>query len=204
MIHYYSNREISEKLEINLARWKRWSRSFLPPDPLGGMQSGYPRQYVFKDLFKVYLGGHLLSHLKLSVPESRQVLMDLSPWLKKNGFLDLNGLNGTATEMGGKSNFRIYFCPVRKAGGKNGTGFCYLIRKSVSIELAKRVPCLQVIETLEETFIQADAEDGCFFLQDPDVRLINLSPLFNGLVEKLNHPPHRPPAARKDTGLRAV
>jgi hypothetical protein len=49
MIHYYTNREISQKLEINLARWKRWSRSFLPPDPLGGMQSGYARQYAFKE-----------------------------------------------------------------------------------------------------------------------------------------------------------
>lgn len=190
MIHYYSNREISEKLEINLARWKRWSRSFLPPDPLGGMQSGYARQYVFKDLFKVYLGGHLLSHLKLSVPESQQVLTDLSPWLKKNGFLDLNGLNGTATEIGGKSNFRIYFCPLITTGGKTGTGFCYLIRKSVSIHSVKLTACVQLIETFEETFIPADAGDRCFFLQDPEVRLINLSPLFAGLVEKLNSPPH--------------
>ena len=190
MIHYYSNREISEKLEINLARWKRWSRSFLPPDPLGGMQSGYARQYVFKDLFKVYLGGHLLSHLKLSVPESQQVLMDMSPWLKKNGFLDLNGPNETGTEMGGKSNFYIYFCPVRTAIGKNGKGFCYLIRKSISIQSIKKAHCLQVTETFEETFIHTEAGDGCFFLQDPDVRLINLSPLFTGLVEKLNHPLH--------------
>ncbi|WP_319409819.1 hypothetical protein [uncultured Desulfosarcina sp.] len=188
MIHYYSNREISEKLEINLARWKRWSRSFLPPDPLGGMQSGYARQYFFKDLFKVYLGGHLLSHLKLSLPESQQVLTDLSPWLKKNGFLDLNGANGTAAEMGGKSNYRIYFCPVRTAGGKNGSGFCYLVRKFVSIQSVKMAPCLQVTETFEESLIPADSGEGCFFLQNPDVHLINLSPLFARLVEKLNHP----------------
>jgi hypothetical protein len=189
MIHYYTNREISERLEINLARWKRWSRSFLPPDPLGGMQSGYARQYVFKDLFKVYLGGHLLSHLKLSVPESQQVLTDLSAWLKKNGFFDLNGANGAATETGGKSNgIRIYFRPVRTAGGKNGTGFSYFIRKSVSIQSVKMASCLQVTETFEETFIHADAGDGSFFLQNPDVRLINLSPLFAGLVEKLT--PH--------------
>ena len=91
MIHYFTNREISIKLDINLARWKRWSRSFLPPDPLGGLQSGYARQYVFKDLFKVFLGGHLLSHLKLSIPDAQKVLADLAPWLKKAGFLELNG-----------------------------------------------------------------------------------------------------------------
>ena len=88
MIHYYTNRELAEKLEVNLARWKRWSRSFLPPDPLGGMQSGYARQYLFKDLFKVFLGGYLLGHLKLSVNESRKVLDDISPWLGNNGFFD--------------------------------------------------------------------------------------------------------------------
>ncbi|MCB2146238.1 MAG: hypothetical protein KQI81_07160 [Deltaproteobacteria bacterium] len=118
------------------------------------------------------------------------MLMDLSPWLKKNGFLDMNGSNGTATEMGGKSNFRIYFCPVRTAGGKTGAGYCYLIRKSVSIRSVEMATSVQVTETVEETSIPADAGGGCFFLQDPDVRLINLSPLFAGLVEKLNnHPP---------------
>ncbi len=190
MIHYYSNREISEKLDINLARWKRWSRSFLPPDPLGGMQSGYARQYVFKDLFKVYLGGHLLSHLKLSVPESQQVLKDLSPWLKKNGFLELNGTNGKETAIGGKTNgLRIYFCPFRTAGAKNGAGFCYLIRKSIRVKSDIMASGIQISETFEETIIHADAADGCFFLQDPEVRIINLSALFAGLVEKLNHQP---------------
>jgi hypothetical protein len=79
---------------------------------------------------------------------------------------------------------------VRAATGKNGISFCYLIRKSISIQSIKIASCVQVTETLEETFIQADAGDGCLFLQDPDVRLINLSPLFAGLVEKLNHSAH--------------
>jgi len=191
MIRYYTNREISEKLEVNLARWKRWSRSFLPPDPLGGKQSGYARQYTFKDLFKVYLGGHLLSLLKLSVPDSLRVLTDLSPWLKKTGFLDLNGANGTVSETGGPLNgYRIYFCPVRAAAAKNGSGFCYLIRKTVSIQSDELATCRQIIETFEETLIHFDATDACVFHQDPDVRMINLSALFAVLVEKFHHQPH--------------
>ena len=190
MILYYTNREISEKLEINLARWKRWSRSFLPPDPLGGMQSGYARQYTFKDLFKVYLGGHLLSHLKLSLPDSQQVLDDLSPWMKKNGFLDLNGANGAATEINGQSNgYRIYFCPVRATGAKKGSGFCYLIRKTVGTQSNDSVTGPKIKETVEETIIRTDLTDGCFFLQDPHVRMINFSPLFAALVKKLYHHP---------------
>ena len=186
MIHYYTNREISEKLEINLARWKRWSRSFLPPDPLGGMQSGYARQYAFKDLFKVYLGGHLLSHLKLSVPDSQQVLNDLAPWMKKNGYLDLNGANGSATQISGQSNgYRIYFCPVWVTGSKKESGFCYLIRKIVATKSNQSVTGLTIKETIEETLIHIDVTDGCFFLQDPHVRLINFSPLVAALVKKL-------------------
>ena len=191
MIHYYTNRELSEKLEINLARWKRWSRSFLPPDPLGGMQSGYARQYAFKDLFRVYLGGHLLSHLKLSLPDSQQVLNDLSPWMKKNGFLDLNGANGAATKISGQSNgYRIYFCPVRATGAKKGSGFCYLIRKTVGTQSNDSVTGLTIKETVEETIIRIDGTDSCFLLQDPHVRMINFSPLFAALIKSLYHHPH--------------
>jgi hypothetical protein len=191
MIHYYTNREISEKLEINLARWKRWSRFFLPPDPLGGMQSGFARQYAFKDLFKVYLGGHLLSHLKLSVPDSQQVLNDLSPWMKKNGFLELNGANGAATQISGQSNgYRIYFCPVRASGIKKGSGFCYLIRKIVGMQSNELTTGLKIEETIQETIIHTDVTDSCFFLQDPHVRMINFSPLFAALVKTLDHRPH--------------
>ena len=45
MIRFYLNRELSDRLGIRLSRWKRWSREFLPPDPLGGLQSGFARQY---------------------------------------------------------------------------------------------------------------------------------------------------------------
>jgi hypothetical protein len=187
MIHYYTNRELSEKLEINLARWKRWSRSFLPPDPLGGMQSGYARQYAFKDLLKVFLGGHLLSHLKLSVQDSRQVMDDLSPWLKKAGFFDLNGSMGVKSEKGEPSKpVRIYFCPLTPAGVKTTSGFAYLIRRSVGCQSDGAAAGRRVTETIEETLIQSEAPDGQAFLEDPNVRLINLTAMVDTLAEKLH------------------
>ena len=66
MVTFYQNRELSQKLGVKLAKWKRWSREFLPPDPLGGLQSGYARQYNLNDAFSVYLGGYLVSELKFS------------------------------------------------------------------------------------------------------------------------------------------
>jgi hypothetical protein len=71
---------------VNIAKWKRWSREFLPPDPLGGLQSGYARQYNLDDALTVYLGGYLVSELKFSIPEAKQILFDLKEWMRTHGF----------------------------------------------------------------------------------------------------------------------
>ena len=81
MLKYYTNKTLSSSLGTNLAKWKRWSREFLPPDPLGGMQSGYARQYTPDEAFTVYLGGHLVADLHFTIPAARQILGDLAEWL---------------------------------------------------------------------------------------------------------------------------
>jgi hypothetical protein len=85
MIYFYS-KYLSKSLNVNSAKWKRWAREFLPVDPLGGYQSGYARQFSYKDAFRVYLGGHLVGALRFTIPEARQILTDLEVWLKKRGF----------------------------------------------------------------------------------------------------------------------
>jgi hypothetical protein len=154
MIHYYTNRELAQKLEINLARWKRWSRSFLPPDPLGGMQSGYARQYLFKDLFKVFFGGYLLGHLKLSVVDSRKVLDDLSPWLRKNGFFDWASAGKKKKETGVLSaDVWVCFCPLSSPTDDAEPDFRYLIRKVLDVQPGERSGNRQTVVTYEEEFI---------------------------------------------------
>ena len=86
MIKFYTNKELAKTFNINLARWKRWSREFLPPDPLGGLQSGYARQYNLDQAFTVILGGHLVGDLKFSIPETKQILVDLHQWLVDHDF----------------------------------------------------------------------------------------------------------------------
>ena len=85
MLRFFSNRELSTGLSIPLARWKRWSREFLPPDPLGGLQSGVTRQFSVDEALIVFLGGHLVAELKTSVPDARQILKDLKPCLRDIG-----------------------------------------------------------------------------------------------------------------------
>jgi hypothetical protein len=86
MIRFYTSREISKRLGINLARWKRWSREFLPPDPLGGLQSGYARQYNPNEAFTVFMAGYLVATLKFSIPEARTIMRDLDNWLVSWGY----------------------------------------------------------------------------------------------------------------------
>lgn len=76
-----TSKELSKLLNVNLARWKRWSREFLPPDPLAGMQSGLSRQFTPGQAFEVYLGGALVGHLKFTIPDARTILGDLREWL---------------------------------------------------------------------------------------------------------------------------
>jgi hypothetical protein len=74
-----SNRELSRRLNVDLAKWKRWSRTFLLPDPRAGMQRGVTREYTIEDAFTVHLGGYLLGTLKLSAVESRKIIKYLVP-----------------------------------------------------------------------------------------------------------------------------
>lgn len=186
MIYYYTNRELAQKLEINLARWKRWSRSFLPPDPLGGMQSGYARQYLFKDLFKVFFGGYLLGHLKLSVPDSRKVLDDLSPWLGKNGFFDWDFSAKEKRETGGLlADVWIYFCPLTSSTGDPEPEFCYLIRSVLDVQPAERFPERRTVVTYEDEFISEEDFSAPDVLRHPNMHGINLSALHANVVAKL-------------------
>jgi len=121
MMIYYQSRELAKKLEINLAKWKRWVREFLPPDALGGFQSGYARQFSLKDCFRVFLGGVLVGSFKYSVPEAKRILNDLHSWMKDQGFYSLRVIDNMPPRI--DQYFRIYIYPIglRKFG--------YTIRK---------------------------------------------------------------------------
>jgi hypothetical protein len=83
---YFKSRYISDALDIKLAKWKRWVREFLPPDPLSGRQSGYARNFNIRDAFHVYLAGYLVGTVGFSVAQARQIMSDLEPSLKRRGY----------------------------------------------------------------------------------------------------------------------
>ncbi|UCD79369.1 MAG: hypothetical protein JSW26_28895 [Desulfobacterales bacterium] len=135
MIKFFTNKELSQAFAINLAKWKRWSREFLPPDPLGGLQSGYARQYNLNEAFTVFFAGHLVGNLRYTIPESRQILHDLQQWLVDHDFyFDFSENSNPAPEsVPPVQNYRIAIIN-RKASSGRIYGFSYRIRAIFSVE----------------------------------------------------------------------
>ena len=134
MIKFYTNRDLSERLGIKLAKWKRWSREFLPPDPLGGMQSGYARQYHPDQAFTVFLGGHLVADLNFSIPDARHIMQDLKSWLSDKGFFfEPNG--HVVSDNGVDALIQKYIIFIRREKEtENRFKFVYTIRGIISNE----------------------------------------------------------------------
>ena len=129
MLKFYLNRELSTRLGIPLSRWKRWSREFLPPDPLGGHQSGYARQYSMKDAFYVYLAGYLVSAMGFSIPEARQILSDLNGWLKKSIIENYDAVIDTESYSNiGGPRIDLMIIPVNR---KTQPAFSYRVRSLI-------------------------------------------------------------------------
>jgi len=135
MIKFYTNKELADKFNLNLARLKRWSREFLPPDPLGGLQSGYARQYNPDEAFTVVLGGHLVGDLKFSIPETKQILVDLHQWLVDHGFYFYVSKNSEAARNTTPDVDYYQLSISSRADGRDKyCGLSYWARGTLSIE----------------------------------------------------------------------
>lgn len=186
MLKFYTNRDLSGRLNINLAKWKRWSREFLPPDPLGGMQSGYARQYNFNDAFKVFLGGHLIAELRFTIPESKQVLVDLHKWLLDKGFYQ--DLEENAQPIQGVDkmvqNYRI---EIRRASSETAgdLAFDYTIRGILS----NRPVDYNGFSVREERYVETvmpPPEPAIAAGMSVGVRQLYISELYRSFSETLN------------------
>jgi hypothetical protein len=187
MLRFYTNRELSEKLEINLAKWKRWSREFLPPDPLGGLQSGYARQYSFNDAFKLALGGHLVADLRFTIPEAKQILLDLDDWLTDNGYyFDLESSAGSEKKT--KLQIREYniFIMHAKVGPQKKQNFFYTIRGIIS----KKPIDYMGLKARQELYIETSIPLSARSQIQADAgspKLLNISNFYTRFLHRLNH-----------------
>jgi hypothetical protein len=173
---YYKSKYLAKKTGINPARWKRWVREFLPPDPLGGLQSGYARQFNLKDAFKVHLGGYLVHSLKFSVSEAKTVLSDLNGWLNQNGFFKLTAANSVEHRVVYQINHRIYIFRI-----DNGE-FGYTIRSIATPDGDHDDE--ERLERYRMTFLKTSCdllESGKFL----SARVLNIGYLYNAFIEQI-------------------
>ncbi len=185
MIKFFTNRQLSKKLDINLARWKRWSREFIAPDPLGGMQSGYARQYNPDEAFNVYLGGHLVSDLKFAIPEAKQILADLQQWFKDKGFY-FNVKGGAVSQNGVEALIKEYIVFISKERLADNTyKIGYIVRGIIS----QKPVHYQNFEVMEELYAQTEigllpdkpAVDGVHV-----VKTLKINEILNNFVTRMD------------------
>lgn len=196
MKRFFKNRELSQKLSVNLARWKRWSREFLPPDPLGGLQSGVARHYSIDDALTVYLGGHLVADLKFSIPEARRILEDLRSWFSSTGVY----LNGQLPEKMDDEfplpvkNY-IIFISRNMETPDVAPGFRYSLRGIVSRRTAKE----KGVPIEEERFVERWLVNGNQNQLQHDLlslKMLNITEILSRFAAKLNLPVNIFPALK--------
>lgn len=163
MLRYYSSRELSAMLQIPLNRWKRWSREFLSPDPLGGLQSGYARQFSTREAFTVYLGGFLVAGLSFSIPQARQVIKDLNGWMKKKILDDYLFGRGTTVNGGQRKapvRYEIHILGRVAAPGREDGGLAYQIREIATRQRVEDGNPSQWMEGYSEVILKLPRDAG--------------------------------------------
>ena len=169
MIKFFTNRELSDRLGIKLAKWKRWSREFLPPDPLGGMQSGYARQYNPDQAFTVFFGGHLVADLKFTIPEANQIIQDLNKWLSEKGFFfDIKG--HSMSDKGMDVLIKKYIIFIRREKGMDKRfKFIYTIRGIISNEPVQH----KGFEMMKKLYVETSVNQGPEKPSEMDMNVVN-------------------------------
>lgn len=185
MIKFFTNREASSRLDINLSKWKRWSREFLPPDPLGGMQSGFARQYSPDGAFTVFLGGHLVADLKFTIPEAKQIVKDLHPWFAEKGFYFDSG-SDTAENQDVDQQIKKYIIFIeREKDPDNTICLMYTIRGIILNEPVHYNGFEIMKELYTETTIGLQMEKKSA-VDLNIVKMVNITDVLNNFVVRLN------------------
>ncbi len=188
MIKFYLNRELADCLGFKLSRWKRWSREFLPPDPLGGLQSGFARQYNLADAFHVYLGGHLVADLNFPIPETRVILEDLKPWARSQFFSYTNKNVPSSVALPAKE-YRIHIFTTR-ADSDTEQKRRYAVRRLIDEKMDGKRGTRMITERYLENwleggeFVSGDA-DADKALEWGNSRIIYISKLYERFKRKL-------------------
>jgi hypothetical protein len=185
MIKFYTNKELAQKFNVNLARWKRWSREFLPPDPLGGLQSGYARQFNPDEAFTVVLGGHLVGDLKFTIPDARRIVYDLQQWLVDHDFyFDFSGIaKSTKKPVLPVKNYHIVI--IRNPNADHSDSRFSYVSRGILADESIDLHGEQVRQTRFTESSIGNGKDTADLNYSPSYRVLNISVLRNRFLSAL-------------------
>jgi len=113
-----TNTIMAEKLDIPLTKIRRWTKEFLPPDPMATRRSGYTRNFSDNDGFMVYVSGYLVSNLDFSFASARDIMKELSSWIYKIGLLPDIPSSAKKSGIDRKiQDYEVSFFPLEKNVG---------------------------------------------------------------------------------------
>lgn len=154
-----TNREAAERFDWPLARWKRWTREFLPPDPEAGMRKGIKREIWVNDAFHVFLGGVLVNELNFGISQAKTIIRDIWPKLSERHFLPATAL-------------KMYPDLIEFVIHPEGSGFRYELREIMQ-ELPQGNSKLRRVVYECESFRTRDDDDSS--KPSPVGRIVNLT-----------------------------
>lgn len=82
----FTAKQLSVSFFTPVAKWKRWAREFLGIDPAAGRHAGVPREFDLGQAFHIYLGKILVGDLLFSIPDARDTISILKPFIEKWGY----------------------------------------------------------------------------------------------------------------------
>jgi hypothetical protein len=96
-----TNRALEAATGFTHPQIKRWAVSFLDADKASGQHSGIPRTYSFEQAVRIYLGGYLVRNLTFKLIEAKQIIDDVTGWLKEKGWSISEWVNFEASTLSG-------------------------------------------------------------------------------------------------------
>lgn len=175
---HYTYRELSELLNINLAKVKRWGREFLPPDLEAGRQQGISRVLPIDDAFMIYMGGFIVNDLKLSINDAKLIINDIHGWLVDH---DLMPSLFEVSKQEKVKAWHIFIIPTRPF-----TKYYYLIKGSLEINREKGDGEKIISERyVQEEIYQKNTFRNCAF-ETSNVRILSITLILHLFATRLD------------------
>jgi hypothetical protein len=187
-------RQASALFRVKLATWKRWSREFLPPDRKARMRSGQTRFFSLDQAFEVFLGAHLISFLRYSIPEAKDIIGVLKAWLRKNGVYP------QATDVSSETSRRMKQLQIIIHQKDDGT-FCCESKHIVSVKpsIGQRVNIVE--EIYEQEWLPGATVEDMLRIRFVNFRVLEISKVRESFDQFLGIGKSREPQPTSEDGL---